>query len=200
MSIAVLPIFNEGVDASLRAHRSRENGEFERANTLDQRAIAAFDEVLGVDPSHLGAISGKGLCLAQLGRALEAMQCFQRATELDPQFAENHRQLGLCHAELGHIAPARTATRRALELDGSPEQREQAAYDLCHFGHRAMGRAAEYRGQSELDMERRCYKHAQELFALALEVDPGCGPARDGMDEARRGWEGRLQRPWWRVW
>jgi len=47
-----------------------------------QDAIACFDRVIEMDPTHVDAWREKGICLNELGRYEAALQCFNRAIEL----------------------------------------------------------------------------------------------------------------------
>jgi tetratricopeptide (TPR) repeat protein len=195
-------LFNAGVTASMTASQWREQGAADQAGVFDQQAIAAFDKVLAIQPRHSGALSGKALSLAQLGRTREALEWFRRAAEADPAFPEHQRQLGLCHAELGDVEAARTATLRALELDKCDEYREQAAIELSNFGGHALAKAADHRDQGEKADEQRYYRQAQGLFSLSLEIDPDNPEARRGLRDAQDCLAGRppSRKPWWRFW
>jgi tetratricopeptide (TPR) repeat protein len=195
-------LFNAGVTASLTAGEWREQGAADQAAVFDQQAIAAFDKVLAIQPTHSGALGGKALSLAQLGRTQEAVQCFQCAADAEPAFAEHHRQIGLCHGELGDIDAARKATLRSLELNGSDEYREQASIQLCNFGEHVMAKAAGHRDEGQNAEEQRCYREAQALFLLALEIDDINSQARRRLQMVEDCVAGRppKKKPWWRFW
>jgi tetratricopeptide (TPR) repeat protein len=173
MNDEIYRLFNDGVGATLHAQQAGERGDHEAANRCMDQALEAFDRVLALDPQNLGALSWSGMCLAQLGRAAEAVSRFQRAIEVEPGFAENHRQLGLCHAELGDMEGAGPAIIRAIELDGSAEYRRGAVVELYNMGGHVMRLAAGHRDAGRRDEEQRSYRHAQGLFALVLEIEPG---------------------------
>jgi tetratricopeptide (TPR) repeat protein len=173
MSGDVFRLFNEGVTASLNAQRARQQGDHAAASRFEIQAAELFDRVIALDPRHAGALWGKGLCFAQLGRTAEAVALFQRAVGAEPGHAENHRQLGLCHAELGDIGAARVAIRRAVDLDGRAEYRQHAAIELYNFGGHVMRLAAGHRDAGRRDEEQRCYRHARGLFSLVLDIEPG---------------------------
>ncbi|EAU67793.1 O-linked N-acetylglucosamine transferase, partial [Stigmatella aurantiaca DW4/3-1] len=78
-----------------------------------QAALQAFDKVLSEDPKHSPALSAKGFSLARLGRAGEALPCFERAIELDPSSADNYRNAALCQLELDEPESASLLFERA---------------------------------------------------------------------------------------
>ena len=202
MTASALDIFNAGVIASLSAHERRVQGDRNGANALDQEALDAFEQVLAAEPDHAGALGGKGMALAQLGRTQEAAECFQRGIELNPNVAENHRQLGLCYAEIGDLDRAREATRRAIDLEDTPEYREQAANDLSNFGDHALRAGRRHKAAGQSAEEERAYRHAHSLYWLALQVDGRNAHAEFGLDETERILCRYLsaRRPWWRFW
>ena len=57
-----------------------------------------------------------GLIAAKLDRREEACAHLQRATDMDPEFAQAWNNLGKLRASLGHKAQAEQAFRRALEI------------------------------------------------------------------------------------
>ncbi|MFC1601448.1 tetratricopeptide repeat protein [Candidatus Sumerlaeota bacterium] len=170
-------LFNEGVTHSLEAHEHEERDSGEQAADSDRKAVAAFDQVLDLDSQHLGALSGKGLALARLGKTQEAAGVFRKAIEIDPDYAENHRQLGLCFVELGDIALARQATFRALELETRAEFRRAAAVEIYNIAGGIMMSAAQHRDAGRFDDESQCYIQAKTVFSLTLDVDGSLQPA-----------------------
>jgi tetratricopeptide (TPR) repeat protein len=194
--------FNAGVSASLSAHECREKGDDAQAHALEQQAAAAFDKILAVEPTHAGALAGKAMCLAQLGRTREAATWFQRAADVEPQNPENYRQLGLCHAELGDLDAASTASRRAEELEGGAEYLEHTAIELYNLGGHIMTVAAGHRDASKPTEEQQCYRQAQGMFSLALEIDPDNVDAEEALELVEQSLSGRppVRKPWWRFW
>ncbi len=53
-----------------------------------QAALADIKQVLELEPRHFGALSGRGLCLRDLGRPAEAVQAFRQALAIDPHLEE----------------------------------------------------------------------------------------------------------------
>jgi tetratricopeptide (TPR) repeat protein len=59
----------------------------EHGNLLDlqgqfEKAVAAYDNALRIDPTDADAIFDKGETLVKLGRVPEAMKCFETATQM----------------------------------------------------------------------------------------------------------------------
>ena len=63
-------------------------------NELDQ-AARAFRSVLRLDPEHYEALTGLGRCLAETGMREEARKCFERALEINPDYAQARINLEL---------------------------------------------------------------------------------------------------------
>jgi tetratricopeptide (TPR) repeat protein len=55
--------------------------------------IALFDRAMQLDPKHAGAHYYKGLVLLSAGRSREAIACFERTLDLNPDHLEAARQL-----------------------------------------------------------------------------------------------------------
>ena len=73
---------------------------FKRAvNQLDrnefEQAAKTFRSVLRLDPKNYRAMTGLGRCLKELGRRDEARQCFQKALEINPSYAQARLNLEL---------------------------------------------------------------------------------------------------------
>lgn len=167
----IFNLFNRGVELSLNAQEYREEGRTEVATECDRDAVAAFDGVLDLDPTHVGAISGKAFTLASLGETHKAVELFRKALEIEPGLAENHRQLGLCYLELGNLDSARDETLLAVSLERHPEFGRMAAIELYNAGGMVMTEATGHRGQGRVEEERRCYEKAKVIFSLSAEVD-----------------------------
>jgi tetratricopeptide (TPR) repeat protein len=93
-----------------------------------ERALAAFDAALALNPRYLEATIHRALALAALGRVDEVTPALRRAAEITPppvagfpaavaaQLANRHADLGLAYAEAGARDRAILEYRRALEL------------------------------------------------------------------------------------
>jgi tetratricopeptide (TPR) repeat protein len=163
--------FNEGVKLSM-------DGEHERA-------VRAFDEAVGLDPSHHGALAGKAFSLTQLGRAEEAIECFKAAIRIEPDTAEYFRQLGLTYLEIGDVQRAEISIRGAIEIDPSPPYRRIAATETYNFAGNIMIRAAHLRDAGQLAAEREHYGRALAAFSLAAELDPQLKEAEEAVTRVK---------------
>ena len=77
-------------------------------------AIAAYRNVLSMDPGHAPAMNNLGALLAPRGAASEAIALFQRAVDTDPTYAEAHNNLGLALSAAGRHAEAGAHFETAL--------------------------------------------------------------------------------------
>jgi tetratricopeptide (TPR) repeat protein len=92
------------------------------------RALAAFDAALALNPRYLEATIHRALALAALGRVDEVAPALRHAAEITPppvagfpaavasQLANRHADLGRAYAEAGARDRAIAEYRRALEL------------------------------------------------------------------------------------
>lgn len=84
---------------------------------LDQ-AMAAYRQVLGLLPSHPGALHHAGLVAFQFGDHNESVRLIGAALVLDPKAGAAHGDLGNAYRELGRFDEALASYGRALALDG----------------------------------------------------------------------------------
>jgi tetratricopeptide (TPR) repeat protein len=151
MSHRLLATFNEGVTRSMAGDH--------------QAALQSFDKVLAEDPKHSPALSAKGFSLARLGRAQDALPCFEQAIELDPTMPDHYRNAALCQLELDEPESASTLLERAFQLNPEPHYREAAAVEVFQLGQGLLSR-----GGRRPDKAR--YRHARHAFELALQYHP----------------------------
>ncbi|MDP3499093.1 MAG: tetratricopeptide repeat protein [Myxococcales bacterium] len=162
--------FNRGVELSM-AQR-------------DEEALVAFDEALRADPEHLGALAGKGICLARLGRIDLALETFIAASLRDPDDPNLHLQAGLCFLQLGEVAQARGCVELAIGKVGFERSRENWAVELYNVGGWYMKGAAGWRARGSETQERVGYQLAEACFGLALECLPTFPQAAHGLSVA----------------
>lgn len=94
---------------------------FLSANVLE-RAEAAIETALDLDPRSAEAHAARGRLLGQRNEALEAQRELELAVALKPGYAEAHNWLSVGSHVLGRRESALKSARRALELDPlSPE-------------------------------------------------------------------------------
>jgi tetratricopeptide (TPR) repeat protein len=80
-------------------------------------AIAAYQQLVTLDPRHAHGHAKLGGLLLMLGNVPEAFENLQRAEELDKQIPSVYYNLGLINEKLGQQEEARRSFERVLELD-----------------------------------------------------------------------------------
>ena len=152
----------------------------------------------------------KGRELYRNDEDIQALEMFQQAVKLDPEFAEAHFRLGLTHDALGQQQEAETAYRKAVEtykkylaVDEN-EKDAEAHYNLgqTYSGLHLYSEAVrEYREATELKpddaaiyydlglalMRLAQYDQAAAAFSKSLELDPQNYRAEDSLAEAKEG-------------
>jgi tetratricopeptide (TPR) repeat protein len=169
--------FNRGVELSM-AQR-------------DEEALVAFDEALRADPEHLGALAGKGICLARLGRIDLALETFIAASLRDPDDPNLHLQAGLCFLQLAQVAQARGCVELAIGKVGFERSRENWAVELYNVGGSYMKGAAGWRARGSETQDRVGYQLAEACFGLASGDALSKLRLRICEGRFRSGWQGR---------
>jgi Tetratricopeptide repeat len=113
------PIHTEGValaDAGYLRGRA--------AHGLGQWVLAGvhYEQVLALEPGHVGALNGLGVIHAQAGRTDEALALFARAAILRPDAPYLYNNAGYAHLQADRIDEAGDQLRRAQLLDPSSLQ------------------------------------------------------------------------------
>ena len=80
------------------------------------QALAALREAVALDPTSALYADTLGLVLLQLQRPDLALEQFEQAVRLDPQFADAHFHAGVARAESARWQEAAEAYRKALAL------------------------------------------------------------------------------------
>lgn len=91
-------------------NRFFEDGEYERALVEYEAASREMS-----DPVH--ALRGKAITLMQLGRNQEALQTFDEAIGLAPEFGATYANRGILHDRMGSYELALADYEQALALD-----------------------------------------------------------------------------------
>ena len=65
-----------------REQECREHGDFRDSQGMYEKAIAAYDRALMIDPEDADAWYNKGETLFKMGRITDASKCFEIATRL----------------------------------------------------------------------------------------------------------------------
>jgi len=179
----VFELFNRGVTASLNAQENQAAGDYQEALVCHEEAVAAFDQVLAIEPDHVGALGGKGMSLAQLGQTEEAAETFQRAIDCEPDHAESYRQFGLCQIELGDMAKAWEATEKAVKLNKDKDFRAHASAEIAAFGSNILATIQAHRDPDNPEQEIMYYQWAASTFALACRANPQNAEAKQHLKE-----------------
>ena len=120
-----------------------------------------------------------------------AIRVFQRAIDLDPNFAMAYLSLGICHMNLGQRGLAADSIRRAFELREHVSEWEKFAIESRYY-YGVVGNLAKAREVYRLWAQ--IYPHeAIPLSVLGQEIDPQLGRYDDALADNR----GALtDRPW----
>jgi TolB-like protein/Tfp pilus assembly protein PilF len=102
----------------MRSLRERKVGAFgqRHSSEIDQR-LAQVRAVLAIDPDLAEAYSTLGQALDSKWQRDEAGQAYQRATELNPNYATGRHWYGMHLAELGRMDEALAEVKAACDLD-----------------------------------------------------------------------------------
>jgi len=101
---------NPGDLPYLDANTLFEDGEYERA-------LVKYDEALGIDANHLFALRGRARTLMQLGRSAEALDAYNTAIAMAPEFGATYANRGILHDRMGRYEKAIADYEKSLELD-----------------------------------------------------------------------------------
>ena len=162
------------------------------------------------DRAEARTLLAKGRELYRNDEDVQALEAFQQALKLDPEFAEAHFRLGLAYDALGQEQEAEGAYKKAVETYKkylTVEQHEddaEAHYNLgqTYYGLHLYSEAVrEYREairnkpddaaiQYDLGlalMRLAQYDQAAAAFSKSLELDPQNYRAEDSLAEAQEG-------------
>lgn len=165
----LLAAFNEGVSHSMSGNH--------------EAAIQVFNHVLSQDPNHVLALSAKGSSLASLGKPREALKCFERAIDLDPEMSEHYRNAALCQLELDEPEAARSLLDEALQLNTETAWREAAAVEIVSLGEALLTESGKHRTRGIGLTGKARYRHARHVLEMALELHPGLSEAARALAE-----------------
>jgi len=127
------------------------------------KAIAALQDAVRIDPNYKAAYNNLGLALKGRGRFKEAIDALNKAVALDPKNGSTHANLGLCLALAGKKEEAIAAMRKGIQLGYRPPQAYvELGATLFEHGEREKGIAA-IRKALELDP-----KFADAHYALGV--------------------------------
>lgn len=137
------------------------------------RAALRDDPEMKVQQSNLGvgATNNLGLCLTNLGRMEEAVECFERSLQL---FAPTYFNLGLALFRLHRYGDALSNFRKAVEIN--PNDAEYL--DLLGNAHSQLGQRAEARAALERSIEVNP-RYALAHYDLGTVLATGIGGEAD---------------------
>jgi tetratricopeptide (TPR) repeat protein len=87
-----------------------------RALKRHQEELAAYEQVIRLDPNYVAAYINKGNALCDLTRSQEALSALEQAIRLDPNYAAAYNNKGLALESLGKEKEARQAYEKARQL------------------------------------------------------------------------------------
>jgi tetratricopeptide (TPR) repeat protein len=96
-----------------------------------EKAVAAYERVLELDPDRSDALVNLGLLLHESGDAAGAEAHYRRAVEVDSSDATAAFNLGVALEDLGRAREALDAYRRAITLDPASADAHYNASHLC---------------------------------------------------------------------
>jgi len=102
-------------------------------------SAAAYRRAAEVDPVNAQYQNSLGHRLYHLGQIKEALECVERAIDLDPNMSFAWTNLSLIHSLRGRHSEAIKASRRAVELSDEPVNRLGLAFALLFGEHYAEG-------------------------------------------------------------
>ena len=100
-------------------------------------SLARFDQPLDkILSSSLEALQAcaQGMKLSQTGDAAGAVKLYQRALELDPNFAVASGRLGAAYLFLGNIELSAASYTRAYQLRGSMAEKNRLSSEIDYYG------------------------------------------------------------------
>jgi tetratricopeptide (TPR) repeat protein len=166
-------------------------GDIAEDDGRGQEAIAAFRQVIGLQPNVAEGHCRLGNLLAGQGRKEEAIGCLRRALELAPDHIEAHINLGITLGRLGRVAEAVSVLEKAVRLRPDYARAHNnlcAAYLQNRQPQEALGSAdralqlqAQYpeahynRGNAQVALGR--YDEAAACFRQALALRPNYAEA-----------------------
>ena len=82
-----------------------------------QIAEKLYNEILKSSPFHEGAQSNLGILYNQLGKPQKAINCFEKAIQINPNSANAYYSLGVIFAQLGESQKAISCYEKAIQIN-----------------------------------------------------------------------------------
>ena len=163
-----------------------------------REAVAAYDQVLAINPENLAALVNKGVALRQLHRPAEAMACYWLAVAAAPESLEAWCNAGNALGDLGRNEEARAVLKVVLQRApktaeawlalgiGLSGHRQLAAAEAClrRAGALAPNNVAARLRLAALLNETGAAKAALEQFLALLELFPEEPAVHSGLGQA----------------
>ena len=94
-----------------------------KRSSLGTERARLYEEAIRFDPNFASAYAGLGTHHARHGRLSNAVTCFKKQLEIEPDDAIGHSCLGMAYGEQGIYDAALSELNRALELypQGDPD-------------------------------------------------------------------------------
>lgn len=108
---------NKGVELSADGDAARKMGDVEAAGRAYERAQRELEQAVRKDASYHPAWNQLGYVRRMLGDLPGSLQAYDRALELDPDFAQAIEYRGETYLGLGRLEDAKAAHARLSELD-----------------------------------------------------------------------------------
>ena len=173
--------FQEGMQALDLARGADHHWELREDS---QRAAAAFEQALGLDPAHRGALRHRALTLADLEEDEAAIDALIVAVSLEPEDASLRSKVASCLLRLDQPDAAVGAFDKLLRLSpGDPQALFGRATALT-----TLGRDEEALAAWEAVSALHDFRHASAALSRA------CALARLGRTEARQAFAVAFQR------
>jgi tetratricopeptide (TPR) repeat protein len=134
-------------------------------NALEE-ARGLYEQALGVDGAHAGALHFYGVLLAQGGRAEEGLGYLERAVAAQPGQAEVYYNRG-----------------KVLKQVGRLEEAEASYQDALRFNPRY---ADAHHNLGNLYLDRKAWQQAEKAYLRALEIDPKNINAQESLARLRQ--------------
>lgn len=110
-------LYEKANEAKPNAASWRGIGLANQASGDMDRALAAYEAGLELEPLNVVLMNDKGVILLNLGRHTEAREAFSNVVDHDPTFVYAHLNVGYLNRLEGSLEEARTSYQRALDLD-----------------------------------------------------------------------------------
>ena len=123
-----------------------------------------YNQVLKIDPNHLGALNNLGVIFKNIKQIQKAINCYEKVIKIYPDHFDAHNNLGNAFKELGDFHKAKDCYEKVIKI--YPDHLES---------HYNLGVA-----YSDLDETQK----AKDCYEKAIEIDPNYAPAHSNLGNA----------------